>query len=192
MDLDLIEYISGWPQTTGGNPGEFGKALVELRWLDNGGSHYAVHGWAENQPWVFHAQGRSEKAKKAANTKWKKQKKNQHINAHSNAPVMPTAMLQRCSEQCSSDAPSPSLSLKTETETETERETRDRAEPELGVFEAPAPSPQPKDPKLQCDTPGCGQRWTIKTNDGKHCRKCAREREEQEPCEGISKIGVIE
>jgi hypothetical protein len=71
LTLEDIELNAFWPDT---QPGAFGKALVELRFLDFDADkgEYVVHGWREHQPWVAGTEQRRESARNAASARWQK------------------------------------------------------------------------------------------------------------------------
>ncbi|MBU2788450.1 hypothetical protein HFQ13_09620 [Acidithiobacillus sp. VAN18-1] len=56
MEADDIELAIDWPE----EPGVFFNALIEFRLLDETNpGHYAMHGWAERNPWVAGRGGRA-------------------------------------------------------------------------------------------------------------------------------------
>lgn len=60
MDADDIETAARWR----GAPGVFVDALLKNRLLDRDGDAYAIHDWAENNPWAAGAKVRCERARK--------------------------------------------------------------------------------------------------------------------------------
>jgi hypothetical protein len=48
------------------------QILVDLRLVDEIDGGFAIHDWAEHQPWCYHSAQRSEAAKKAAKSRWDK------------------------------------------------------------------------------------------------------------------------
>ena len=67
-DEDDIEIASDWI----GEPGQFVKTLLDpkIRFLEKTEDGFLIHDWQEHNGYAFHAQERSEKAKKAARAKW--------------------------------------------------------------------------------------------------------------------------
>lgn len=66
-----IEAVSSWP----GDLGVFVVTAVELGLIEQTGAGYAIHDWAENQPYVVGAPARSEAGRAAANARWDKWRK---------------------------------------------------------------------------------------------------------------------
>lgn len=114
MDSEDIEIASDWR----GEENVFFNACLGV-WIDECSEHassnassnaqnnrvYKIHGWEQHQGWAMHAKERSEKAKKAAEARWKagkKDNKKQGVNATSMQVAMPQASF--------SNAPSPSPS----------------------------------------------------------------------------------
>ena len=64
----IEEDICRWT----GKAGELMEALSDeaIGFLEWDGEDWCVHDWEENQPWVFHAEERSEQARKAVQTRW--------------------------------------------------------------------------------------------------------------------------
>lgn len=63
-----IALAAGWAD----DPAKLVNTLVELGFLDrNEGGGFAVHGWAEHQPYVAHRDERSDAARKAAEVRWR-------------------------------------------------------------------------------------------------------------------------
>lgn len=56
----------------GGDPDELCKALSEIGFLDGEEGGYAVHDWADHNPYAAGAKARSEQGKKAADERWKR------------------------------------------------------------------------------------------------------------------------
>lgn len=92
MDEEDIEIAAQWS----GEPGMLVAVLQALRLVDKEECSFVLHDWKEHNGWAAHAKERSEKARKAAEAKWNKEK-----NATSNATG---------SAKCNapSNAPSPS------------------------------------------------------------------------------------
>jgi hypothetical protein len=65
LDADDIALAADWR----GDPQEFVDTLTALKLLDFDGQDYAIHDWHTNNPWAAGATARSEKARKAANTR---------------------------------------------------------------------------------------------------------------------------
>lgn len=70
MNTEDIEIAAQW----NGESDEFIKTLIDLRLLDYKNETYSIHNWKKNNPYAFHADERSEKAKKAAEARWGKKK----------------------------------------------------------------------------------------------------------------------
>ena len=62
MTVEDIELAADWL----GDEGAFVSELVRVRFLDQDGENYALHDWAEHNPWAAGAEARSEKSKWAA------------------------------------------------------------------------------------------------------------------------------
>ena len=58
-----------------GDAAVFVATLSELKLLDRAGNDWAIHDWSKNNPWACGHQARSEKAKKAIQARWDRQKK---------------------------------------------------------------------------------------------------------------------
>jgi hypothetical protein len=65
-----IAMVARWD----GDPKQFVDALVRLGWLKKQGKTYSIHEWEIHQTYVFFAEERSQAARKAAETRWKKQR----------------------------------------------------------------------------------------------------------------------
>lgn len=108
LDALDISIMAGWP----GKPDDFVAALSATRLLDEHPEGcWALHDWAEHQPWVIGAPARQAKAKKAAHVRWEGQEAEAEGpgRAVPVSPKMPKVcpkngenMLRGCSE----DAPS--------------------------------------------------------------------------------------
>jgi hypothetical protein len=68
MDTTDIELSAGWE----GPPGTFVDICLRRKLIDKLSKGYKIHDWEENQPWVYHAKERSEKARKAVKARWDK------------------------------------------------------------------------------------------------------------------------
>lgn len=67
MDEQDIALDAEWT----GDPEEFCCALQDTGWLDrNGDGVYRLHDWQVHQPWVYHAQERSQAARENAEKRW--------------------------------------------------------------------------------------------------------------------------
>ncbi|MBD9534673.1 hypothetical protein IB227_02260 [Stenotrophomonas sp. STM01] len=62
MTVEDIELAADWL----GEDGAFVRELVRVRFLDQDGDDYALHDWADHNPWAAGAEARSEKSKWAA------------------------------------------------------------------------------------------------------------------------------
>lgn len=107
MQIEDIEIAAKWR----GEEGKLYDALVSVRFLDESedGKRVVIHDWHDHNPWAAGARGRSEKARKAAKSRWDdaqpeiEQCSNEHQASPSNAPLpLPTP------------TPSPSPSPKSE------------------------------------------------------------------------------
>jgi hypothetical protein len=67
MDAEDIEIAARWE----GKPGEFVSALVALRFLDEAGGEHTLHNWKEHNAYAADAKARSEKARRAAEARWR-------------------------------------------------------------------------------------------------------------------------
>lgn len=65
---EFIEILAGWL----GNYGEFTSTLRELRFLDGTEQHSKLHNWAKRQPWVVERPKRSERGRRAAFARYRK------------------------------------------------------------------------------------------------------------------------
>ena len=114
-DIDDIELAAGW----NGEPGEFAKALVDLRWLETAADGtYCLHGWEEHQDWASKADERAEKARTAAQARWAK-KESKEEQCPNQSEHMHEHMHEHKDAYASADAPllsSPYLSLPKEEE----------------------------------------------------------------------------
>lgn len=66
-----IEAVASWT----GEQGAFVNTAVSLGLLEKTSAGYAIHDWAENQPFVVGAPARSEAGRSAANARWDKWRK---------------------------------------------------------------------------------------------------------------------
>lgn len=90
MDADDIAIAAQW----NGDPEAFLSCLVTLGLLDETDEGYIVHDWQEHNPWAVGAPVRSEKARKAADARWKGDNCNSDAG---NALSMPQALPQASS-----------------------------------------------------------------------------------------------
>ncbi|NCB75286.1 MAG: hypothetical protein EOM51_11185 [Clostridia bacterium] len=99
MTAEDISIDSGWS----GDPAVFVDALIRCGFLDlTEAGEYALHDWAQHQPWAVGAEERSLKAKKAAAARWE-------MSEEDNTEGDATSMLRACKEHAVSNAPLLSL-----------------------------------------------------------------------------------
>lgn len=106
MDNDDIAIASGY----NGDTDEYVDTLLSLHLLDNNCDVIAIHDWHEHNPYVSGSGDRSEQARKAANTRWNKDKSDKQDNID-NADVMQEqcgSINQHMPSNANSYAPSPS------------------------------------------------------------------------------------
>jgi uncharacterized phage protein (TIGR02220 family) len=101
MDLEDIEIASGW----NGQCSEYAQALLELRFIEKTEFGYRVHDWHRHNGYACHAEIRSEKARKAAESRWTRRN-----NATSNAQAMLQASPSNAQAASPSNAPAPAPS----------------------------------------------------------------------------------
>jgi len=65
-----IAMVARWE----GDAEHFVEVLVRMKWLEKQRKTYVVHEWEIHQPYAFYAEERSQVARKAAETRWKKQR----------------------------------------------------------------------------------------------------------------------
>jgi hypothetical protein len=72
LDASDIEDLTGWT----GEQGKFVEALLDPKicFLEQEGDLFIIHDWEVYQPWIYYSEKRSEKARKAINTRWEKEK----------------------------------------------------------------------------------------------------------------------
>lgn len=100
MDAMDVALEAGWE----GEPEKFVNAMLDAGFLDQDeNGTFRLHDWEDHQPWVIGAPARSQKAKKAAETRWGKERAKpegcstdatsmqgaQSENAGGNAPAFP-------------------------------------------------------------------------------------------------------
>lgn len=71
LDPEEVEMLASWD----GEPGEFCRALTNLKLIDKKPSAYVIHDWKQHNPWVATQEQRSAKAKKAAEKRWNNDRK---------------------------------------------------------------------------------------------------------------------
>lgn len=77
-----IEDLTGWT----GEQGKLVEAMLDTKigFLEKKGNLYIIHDWDINQPWIYHSEERSEKAKKSVSARWEKNKSNTINNSNVN------------------------------------------------------------------------------------------------------------
>jgi hypothetical protein len=89
----------------GEDPVKFCKALCDVGFLDRDESGiYAIHDWKDHQPFIFHAEERSARAREAASARWMKKISPDPLNLNA------TGMQDGCGQHTRSNAPSPNPS----------------------------------------------------------------------------------
>jgi len=88
MDHEDIAMDANW----GGDPKQFCDALVDIGFMDFKEGVYYIHDWKEHQSYAFHADERSELARKAALVRWRKKEKKIEENLDDNAEGMRDAL----------------------------------------------------------------------------------------------------
>jgi hypothetical protein len=97
-DKDDIEIAAMWK----GKRGEFLKAAIKVGYVKKIKNGYEIHEWKEHNPYAFHAEERSEKARVAAKKRWEVSGSKGLVDASSIDVALPQAS--------SSNAPSPNPS----------------------------------------------------------------------------------
>jgi hypothetical protein len=161
VGIDDLEEASGWS----GMRGAFASYAVRMRWVDeDGNNQLRIHDWPEHQPWLFHADKRSEAAKVGAGARWEKQNKH-GVNTRRKRGASEPHATRNAPSPAPSPIPSPSPTHKDL-----------GAERAAGVLEAPAAptqesEPNPPNPTLpKCST--CDGPATTKINGRPKCWKC--------------------
>ena len=114
MDNDDIAIAANWD----GDSSEFVDVLVALKLLDFDGEIHSIHNWSDNNPYAAKSELRSNKARKAAETRWGDDKD----ETTNNQELTPKNDATSTNEQCS---------------------TVDLAMPLALISNAPSPSPSP-------------------------------------------------
>jgi len=70
LDAEDIEIAADWE----GDGGLFFKTLIELKFIDKSDDGVFIHDWKDHNGFASHSKERSEKAKMAAETRWKNAK----------------------------------------------------------------------------------------------------------------------
>jgi hypothetical protein len=103
-----IEDLTGWT----GEAGKLVEALTDkkISFLEKKGSLYSIHDWDVNQPWIYHAEERSEQAKKAINARWDKEKQEDTEEETSNTDSYTDKIrsVYETNTECNTPSPSPS------------------------------------------------------------------------------------
>lgn len=107
VDEEDIEIAAKWT----GEDGKFIRTLEELHWID--WSHdpaceadgcWVLHGWEEHQAYACKSEERREKAKKAINARWEKQREQQQ-NTDSNTPSIPSVDIENTPKHQDTNTP---------------------------------------------------------------------------------------
>jgi len=127
MSAEDIELAVDWP----GGEGELARALCEVGFLDGDEGTYAIHDWAEHNPWAAGAERRADKARFAALCR-----RYGRAEAARMMPDYAASMLEAEPEQAAS-TPDPATSMP--------RAELDSASsmPVAGSSSAPSPNPSP-------------------------------------------------
>ena len=71
FDSGDLEEIGGWA----GKRGAFASYVIRERWVDKAeDGTLSIHDWPEHQPWVSHAESRSDQARAAVNVRWERKR----------------------------------------------------------------------------------------------------------------------
>lgn len=87
MDEVDIEIAANWDD----EPGKLVPALLQLRLLDDVDGTLTIHNWRKHNPYAFHAQDRSDRAKKAAEVRWGKIENNDAKKCSEHTQALPVA-----------------------------------------------------------------------------------------------------
>ena len=104
-DKDDLEIVSKWT----GLRGLFAKSVTkkEIGFVNKIKNGFEINDWEEHNPYVFHADERSEKARKAAKARWKPTDSNSSRDANSMPQAMPQAQASNAPSPNPSPLPSP-------------------------------------------------------------------------------------
>lgn len=75
--VEDIEDLCDWR----GEQGDFIAALLSVHLLEPSVQGYSIHDWDKHQPWLYHADQRSEQAKKAIEARWAKKRQDEQRNS---------------------------------------------------------------------------------------------------------------
>ena len=117
MDSEEIEIAAKW----NGKAGAFVSTLEELKWLDRRDeSGFVVHDWPDHNGYVIHSRAREERARKAAEARWTRERGGPGSGLGSVAgdaktqisiaPSIAPSKVEQCPLPSPSPAPSPSPS----------------------------------------------------------------------------------
>ncbi|NCB72845.1 MAG: hypothetical protein EOM45_13825, partial [Clostridia bacterium] len=112
LDASDIEDLTGWT----GEQGKFVEALLDPKicFLEHEGDLFIIHDWDVNQPWIYGSEARSEKARKAINARWDKDKDDtQDDSSNTQESTGDTTSIHNEYEtytECNTPSPSPSPS----------------------------------------------------------------------------------
>jgi len=70
MDDEDIEIAAAYP----GEAGELIQTLMDVGFMKGAPTLRRINDWKAHQPWAYHAEDRSEKAREAARARWQKEK----------------------------------------------------------------------------------------------------------------------
>ena len=101
MDIDDIEIAADWQ----GECSKFVLALIEHKFMNKENNVYAIHDWKDHNGYAFYSPERSDKAKKAAESRWLKKNKNKDLMLND-----ANSMLQASPSNAPSPNPSPNPS----------------------------------------------------------------------------------
>lgn len=147
---DEIEFVSDWR----GKKGAFFEACIG-EWIDETEAGYALHEWADYNPYQAQAgsreEARKEKARNAANARWGKDRQADANGCSSNANNNPSICsndAQAYANGCSSNATSNAQNMPSLTSTSTEELNTYTAPPDGAAANSPA-SEKPKAKKAK-------------------------------------------
>lgn len=86
LEIEDIEDLCEWH----GEEGKLVETLIDVCFIDKTQNCFIIHDWRHHQPWIYHADARSEQAKKAIEARWEKAKnrKEDTKNTDSIRPVI--------------------------------------------------------------------------------------------------------